>query len=473
MPRRASETLLGIDVGSTRIKAALLDGEGRERRSAAVPTPFSTRQGGAEMTVEELLGGVAAALAELGPERSEAAAVGVAGMGECGAPLEGDGRPAGPVIAWYDPRGAGVVERLARDGGDALALRTGRRLRTVSSVAKLGWWVEATGRRPGGWLGVPELCVHALSGAAVTDPSLASRTGWYDVAARAYLPDVAAAIGVTVAALPEVVAAGSAAGRLSATAAARSGLRPGIPVTLAGHDHLAAAAGSGAGPDDLVDSVGTAESLVRRLGGVEPPGAELLEHALALGVAVSARPDGDGWALLGRGPRAGPVLAAVAAALGGLPLEALDAAAVEDAGVATAGLVDEILAGGEPRLPEAPVGEIWGGLLEELARRTAAAAAACAELAGPPARALVVGGGARSLPWVRAKARRLGVPVWRRAEGEAAARGAAVAAGVAAGWWPSAGAAPAPALEPVAPRMRPRRRPRRVRRSPAPRRPGG
>src|SRR5437868_1659274 len=118
-----------------------------------------------------------------------------------------------------------------RSGGDGLAARTGRRLRTVSSVAKLGWWVEHGGRAPGGWLGVPELCVHALGGAAVTDPSLASRTGWYDVAARAYLSEVAEAIGVPLAALPEVVPAGSVAGRVGAAAAVRFGLAEGVPVT--------------------------------------------------------------------------------------------------------------------------------------------------------------------------------------------------------------------------------------------------
>jgi xylulokinase len=401
------------------------------------------------MTVDELVAAVAAVLAGLGPEREAAAAVGVAGMAECGAPLDSGGHPLGPVIAWFDPRGEGVVERLGRDGGEALAARTGRRLRTVSSVAKLGWWVERTGRSPGGWLGVPELCVHALGGASVTDPSLASRTGWYDVAARAYLPEVAAAIGVPASALPPIVAAGSVAGRVSGAAAAWSGLPAGIPVTPAGHDHLAAAAGCGSGPGDLVDSVGTAESLVRRLPGGDPPDRDTLRRALELGVAISVLPDGDGWAVLGRGPRAGPVLAAVAAALGRAQLEALDAAAVEGEQPSMAELVDAVLAGAEPALPALAAGELWGGLLEELARRTAAAAGLCAQLAGPAERVLVVGGGARSLPWLRAKARHLGIPLWRAGGAEAAARGAAVAAGVAAGWWPVAAAAPPPALEPV------------------------
>ncbi|HEX3604950.1 MAG TPA: FGGY family carbohydrate kinase [Candidatus Dormibacteraeota bacterium] len=452
MPTSAAPTLLGLDVGSTRIKAALLDRAGRQRGVAAVATPFAQRDGGVEMGVDELLAAVAGALRALGPGLGAVAGVGVAGMAECGAPLDAAGHPLGPVIAWYDPRGEAVVERLRHRGGRALEERTGRRLRTVSSVAKLGWWVERSGRGPGGWLGVPELCVHALSGAAVTDPSLASRTGWYDVGAREYLPEVAAAIGVAVAALPAVVAAGSVAGRVTADASAWSGLAAGIPVTSAGHDHLAAAAGCVAGLGDLVDSVGTAESLVRRLpGGLGPA---TLRRALELGVAVSARPDGEGWALLGRGPRAGPVLAAVAAALGSPPLEELDAAAVAGAGPGAAtGLVDAILAGAPgPEFPSRLTpGELWGAVLDELAARTAAGAALCERLAGPAERVLVAGGGARSLPWVRAKARRLAAPVLRADAAECAARGAAVAAGVAAGWWPDAGSAPPPGLEAVAP----------------------
>jgi xylulokinase len=448
MPEMASETLLGVDVGSTRIKAVLVDPAGVERRSAVGPTPFAPAAEGVEMGVDDLLAAVAGVVAGLGPERRHAAAVGICGMAECGAPLDAAGRPLGPVIAWFDPRGEEVVERLARDRGEELALRTGRRLRTVSSVAKLGWWVGRSGRAPDAWLGVPELCIHALSGAAVTDPSLASRTGWYDVGARSYLAEVAGAIGVPVAALPAIGPAGGVAGRLSAAAAARWGLAEGIPVTPAGHDHLAAAAGCGAGPADLVDSVGTAESLVRRLpasGGLD---AGLLSRALELGVAVSARPDGEGWAALGRGPRAGPVLAAVAAALGGRSLEELDAVAVEDGGPDAVGIVDAALAGGPLGLPALAAGEVWGAVLDELARRTALAADACARLAGPAARTLVAGGGARSLPWLRAKARRLGTPVCR-AGVEAAARGAALSAAVAAGWWPSPAQAPPADLEPV------------------------
>src|SRR5581483_12413421 len=75
---------------------------------------------------------------------------------------------------------------------------------------------------------------------------------------------------------PPVRAAGTVMGFVTAEAAAGFGLPPGIPVTIAGHDHLAAAAGLGARPDDLLNSVGTAETLLRRL-----PAAPDVDRALA------------------------------------------------------------------------------------------------------------------------------------------------------------------------------------------------
>ncbi|HEY0409866.1 MAG TPA: hypothetical protein VGE42_06310, partial [Candidatus Dormibacteraeota bacterium] len=86
MPNQPRETLLGLDLGTTRIKAVLIDPAGVERATAAGPTPFAAGREGAEMAVDELLAAVAAVLERLGPRRAAVAAVGVAGMAECGAP---------------------------------------------------------------------------------------------------------------------------------------------------------------------------------------------------------------------------------------------------------------------------------------------------------------------------------------------------------------------------------------------------
>lgn len=410
--------LLGLDIGTTRIKAAALDAAGVEQAAASMATPFSASADGVDMEVADLQRALAAAIGALGPGKEAVAAVGIAGMAESGAPLRG-GRPAGPIIAWHDGRGEETVASLGARFGSGLPRRTGRRLRTVSSVAKLGWLIDHGLPTPDRWLGVPELALFTLTGAEATEHSLAARTGAYHVTDRVWLPEVTDHLGVPAGVFPEVRPAGTAMGTVSQAAARRFGLPAGVPVTVAGHDHLAAGAGLGASADDLLNSVGTAETVFRRVD--EPPD---VERALRLDLAVTLWPGGRSWAVLASAARSGIVLGELANSLGRSP-EELDS-----------------LAG-----PASDAGRRWAAALDDLANQTVEAATRVAELLGPHRRLIVFGGGSRSTPWLAAKARTAGIPALRSAAPEAAARGAALAAGVAAGWWPTASAGPIPPLE--------------------------
>jgi xylulokinase len=453
--------LLGLDLGTSRIKAVLMDAEGWVSRLAAVATPFDA----GEMSVAALVDAVARVIGELGAagDLAPVAAVGIAGMAESGAPLDRGGHPMAPIIAWHDPRGAEVVERLLRGFGPDLERSIGQRLRTVSSVAKLGWLVDQGVGPVDRWLGVPELVLHALTGSQATEFSLAARTGAYDVGARCYLPAVAQAIALSPDVFAAVAPAGAVMGRISAPGAVWSGLAPGIPVTIAGHDHLAGLVGSGAGPGDFANSVGTAETVV--LTSATPPD---VDRALASRVAVTLMPGGARWALLASAARSGIVLAAVAGALGA-SLADLDKAAsgagrgtVSEELITAAAVGDPFGADMPPGLP----GAIWNGLLDGLALRAwdavdrlqevAGVAAPVAGAAGGAAgatgiRLVVFGGGSRSRPWLEAKASaRPDVEVWRSGATEAVARGAALYAGMAAGWWLAPEDGPRPPLERIA-----------------------
>jgi xylulokinase len=320
-------------------------------------------------------------------------------------------------------------------------------------VAKLGWQVAHGADAVRWWLGVPELCLHALTGARATDFSLAARTGAYDVVRGAPMPEVVGALGLPGDVFPEPAPAGAVMGSVSAAGQRWLGLPVGVPVTVAGHDHLAGMVGSGAGADDLVNSVGTAETVLRRSAGRPDVGA-----ALAAGVAVSLWPTGDGWVVLAGAARAGLVLYTAAGALGRLPAE-LDASAEEagavDAAAWVAATADAVRAaaplpsGAIPPLPAGRPGAVWNGVLRALSERTWEAARRAEAVAGPSTRLVVVGGGSRSRPWLRAKAAAGHLPVARATVPEAAARGAALFGGVAAGWWPSTEAAPSALVEPV------------------------
>ena len=440
-----TDLVLGVDVGSSRIKALLVDSEGRDVDVTAVPTPFATGPGGtgAEVTVEALLRALGEAFARLGAERKRVVGVGIAGMAESGAPLDRSGAALAPVLAWYDRRGEHVVDRLSDRFGAGLGELIGQRLRAVSSVAKLGWLADDGVDGIRRWLGVPELGLHALTGAHATELSLAARTGCWDVGRGGWLDDVAAAAGVGIEVFPEVAAAGDAMGRVTPEAAARFGIPVGAPVTIAGHDHLAGLVGSGAGARDLGNSVGTAETVIGR--------SSTLPHlpsALERGLAVTVFPAGDGWAVLSSAARSGLALSLAAAALGRSEAE-LDRLSVGASLLEAPGLRESLQRRAPPLLPEGAPGDAWHTLLHELASLTAAAVVRVVGLIGPRSRLVVFGGGAASHPWLAAKAELAPLPVWRVTAPEAVARGAAIYGGVAAGWWPSPAAAPPPGLEPV------------------------
>jgi xylulokinase len=202
--------------------------------------------------------------------------------------------------------------------------------------------------------------------------------------------------------------------------------------------------GSGSGPDDLANSVGTAETVIGRSAALPDVGA-----ALDAGAAVTLFPGGDGWAVLASGARAGLAIDHAAGVLGSSPAD-LDALAAGGGGTLDApDLLDSLRRRDPPALPGGDPGAVWRTLLDALAACTAEAATRVTGVLGPAPRLVVFGGGGRSAPWLAAKARRADLPVWRSGAGEAVARGAAIAAGVSAGWWPSAAAAPAPVVERV------------------------
>lgn len=436
-----STVLLGVDVGTSRTKAVLVDEHGREVASAAVATPFASHKGRVEMEVAALCGSLHDLLAALGDVRGRVVAVGVAGMAESGAPLDGSGQALAPVIAWHDDRGEQSVSLLADQFGPELARRIGQPVRTVLTVAKLGWLIEHGTSAMVRWLGVPELVLHALTGSTATEFSLAARTGCYDIGTLGWIPEVADVLGFSIDVFPTVRPAGAIMGRISADGAAWSGLVEGVPVTIAGHDHLAGMAGAGVMLRDAANSVGTAETVLARSATL-PDSATALAH----GVRLTVQPGGEGWAALFGAARAGLVLKAAAALLGRSQQE-LDRLAEGADTLDVGDAVSKLAGGASVTFPDAPAGRVWAGLLHSLTARTADGYDRLTRVLGPSQRLVVFGGGSASAPWLQAKVAALPIPVVRSSARSAVARGAALYAGVAAGWWSSVADVPTPAIE--------------------------
>jgi sugar (pentulose or hexulose) kinase len=268
--RRQEAIVVGIDVGTTHTKALAASLEGQPLAIGSCPTAWDTRpDGGAEIPPQRLLEGAISACmeaidragADVGAVR--VVGVGVTGMAEAGVMLHADGSIPQPVIAWFDPRGGEEIAALDGAFAAAFPARTGLPLTPLATFSKLLWMTRTGLPRWSGarWLNVPEYLVAALGGEAVGEASLASRTGLIDQDTLAPYDDALAVLGASSELLPPLVPAGNPVGRVGERGP--EALR-GAVLTVAGHDHPVASLAAGAlGEDDLFDSCGTAEAVIR------------------------------------------------------------------------------------------------------------------------------------------------------------------------------------------------------------------
>jgi len=414
--------LIGLDVGTTAVKAAALDASGREIAQGRAPTPWRTVPTGAELDPGELLIAAAAAAREAvaAAGAGRVAGIGVASMAETGVLLDSGGRPVVPSIAWHDSRGEAEAQRLAADlGAEAFAARVGLPATPLCTLAKYRWMRDHQPESERGvrWLNVAEWIVVGFGGEPAAELSLASRTGFYDLHARRPWDDALAWADAPAGLMPEAVPAGTPMGTAS-DAFPEAG---GAVLTVGGHDHLAAAVGLGAaGEGDVLDSCGTAEAFVQASAPLAP---EQVARAVAGGISVGWHAIEGRQALLGA-HWSGAQLQQVLSGLGVAPedRDAIEAAAIE------------IERAGAERDDESP-GAVYHAALDEVGRDSAEILAHMAAVAGPARRLVVTGGWAAGPAAQAVKERHLGPFELSPGLFSGGARGAALAAGRAAGLW--------------------------------------
>lgn len=266
--------LLGLDVGTMHVKAALVRGDGTVVHVARRSTPVRrSASGRAHHPAGELVAVSEAVVFECARVAADASregpasirGIGIASMAEAGTLIDTRNRPIGELIAWSDPRSEREAAEIeAAFGAADLFRRTGLRPMAKYSLAKILWLRRhnvATFRKARRWAGVAELMGLALTGAIATNASLACRTLAFDLAGRSWDPELLRFAGLTVDDMPPVLRLGTPVGGLSASVASRLGLPTGLPVAVAGHDHVVGAIGAGVVRAGMaLDSMGSAEA---------------------------------------------------------------------------------------------------------------------------------------------------------------------------------------------------------------------
>lgn len=258
------ELVVGIDAGTTRVKALAVDLDGTVVAESALRTPWQRSGAEAQMDADELIDVVSEVLdsltqAEGWPNDGRVIGIGVTSMAEAGVLVGPHGGPLAPIIAFHDPRGRADVVRDAI-GKEAFHGHVGMRLNNKPSVAKILWLQESVPAASGAtcYLSVAEWIVHRLGGERVSEISLVSRTGLFDVVERRPWQATLDLVG------PLLPGSVTVAGDHCGVATNVPEPMRGAALTPTGMDHQSAAFACGAATTGaLFDSMGTAEALLR------------------------------------------------------------------------------------------------------------------------------------------------------------------------------------------------------------------
>lgn len=269
VPGDRSPLLVGIDVGTTNIKAVIYDQGGRTVSRATTRTiTHYPRAHWAYYRPTELWDQTTQVLREaIAPieQPGRIASVAVTSMGEAGVPLDPRGHPTYDAIAWFDTRTRPQVEWLDRAiGKDALFATTGLSLQPIFGLCKMLWLAQNepdAWARTSRWLNIADYIAFRLSGVMATDHSLASRTLALDLRRLRWDDAILRSAGIDPDVLAPLVTSGGRLGRVTPDAARDTGLPASTIVAAGGHDHVCGALATGViDPGVMLNSLGTAEA---------------------------------------------------------------------------------------------------------------------------------------------------------------------------------------------------------------------
>ena len=412
--------LVGLDVGTSGLKALALSPTGEILARAERPYPLATpRPGWAEQEPEDWFAAAEGALAELGVEPTS---LGLSGQMHGLVALDAEERVLRPAILWNDGRTAAECAEIEeRIGLGRLIELTGNRALTGFTAPKLLWLRRhepETFARIRHVLLPKDYVRLRLTGEHASDVADASGTLLFDVAARQWSDEVLEALELPREWLPPVH---------ESTAIGAAG------------DQAAGALGVGVDrPGPLSVVLGTSGVVFAALPAYRAD-AQARVHAFCHAVPGA-------WHAMGVMLSAAGALRWLRAALGGAPYEELLAEAARWEPGCEGLLFQPYLAG--ERTPHADPdaraaftgltlrhdrGALVRAVLEGVAYGLRDSLELLRELGVETEVGRVSGGGARSELWLRILASVLGIPLERTTVDEGAAFGAALLGGVAAG----------------------------------------
>ena len=457
---------LGVDIGTSGVKAIIVAPDGEVTASATAPlTLESPEPGWAEQDPGAWWRATVSAVRDVVAVADRGvAAVGLSGQMHSSVFLDGAGEVIRPALLWCDGRTTAECREITeRAGGEARLREWVRNPALEGFTLPKVLWLRA--HEPAAWdrlgtvLLAKDFIRYRLTGELATEPSDASGTLMFDPAAGQWSADMLAAVDVPAALLPPVGGSSEVLGRVTAAAAEATGLPEGTPVVGGGADNACGAAGVGAvAPGEAVASWGTSGTVLA------PVSAPHVDPGLRAHTFAHVAP--DTWYIMGVVLSAGGAFAwyrdrfGAGAPAGPDPSTALnDEAAAAPRGSAGLTFLPYLQGERTPHRDAAARGAFLGmslahdrthltrAVLEGICFAMRDSLEILRELGLAPDHLLLTGGGAKS-PFIRTlQAEIYGLPVTTVNREEGPAYGAALLAAVGVGAFPDLGAAAAATQE--------------------------
>jgi len=262
---------LGLDVGTSSVKAILVSPDGEVAASASKPLTLQTPEAGwAEQDPETWWTAGLAAIRELVTQQPSAriASVGISGQMHSSVFLDKSRAVIRPALLWCDGRTTAECREIEQRAGGEERLRE-----WVCNAALEGFtlpkvlWLR--NREPAAFARLATVLLAKdfvrlrLTGVMATEPSDASGTLMFDPAHQRWSREILDAVDLSPSVLPDVGASAGVLGRVTESAAKLSGIPSGTPVVGGGADNACGAAGVGVvRPGDAVASWGTSGTVL-------------------------------------------------------------------------------------------------------------------------------------------------------------------------------------------------------------------
>ncbi len=434
--------ILGLDLGTSSIKALLLDVRGVVISVGRSAYPIDNpRPGWAEQDPETWWNATRKAVSQATARYNPADIVGIGISGQMHGMVlvKRDGKPVYPAVIWADRRSEGLIAefraRLSPDELEQLA----NPIVVGFTGPTLFWFQKYQPQllRDADWVMQPKDWLRLrLTNTAFAEKSDASATLLFDVRRRVWAKDIITALGLPLQLFLDPLDSGDCAGALTRQTADALGLRTGTPVAAGAADQAAAALANGILEDDALQlSLGSGGQLLRVTTAAQPDPhkvTHLFCHALP-----------GYWYRMGATLNVGLALDWVRRSLGLTWTGLFRLSATGSPGAHGLTFLPYLLGERTPHMDPTPM-SAWVGLSYEHTRTDLARAAlegvsfsireALAALDSPvSSSARLTGGGARNQAWVQLLSDVLGRSLAVPQEVDSSAWGAALLGGVASG----------------------------------------